>query len=109
MVFLVRNLPEPYSHENIIFRIVDVQESVESGKWITTITAGIMPLRESLKQRLGTDANFIDNTIEDYGVIQNDTRPIEESSKKLAPGNSKSKPERPGGDLTRGPDRLLIY
>lgn len=53
MMFLVRNLPEPYSHENIIFRIVDVQESMEAGKWTTTITAGVIPLREHIKQRLG--------------------------------------------------------
>lgn len=53
MMFLVRNLPEPYSHENIIFRIIDVQEVIEAGKWITTITAGIIPLREHIKQRLG--------------------------------------------------------
>ncbi len=53
MMFLVRNLPEPYSHENIIFRIVDVQESIESGKWTTTVTAGIIPLRDNIKVRLG--------------------------------------------------------
>lgn len=53
MMFLVRNLPEPYSHENIIFRIVDVQESIEAGKWVTTITAGIIPLRDNIKVRLG--------------------------------------------------------
>ena len=53
MVFLVRNLPEPYSDKNIVFRIVDVQESIESGKWITTITAGVIPLRGFIKKRLG--------------------------------------------------------
>jgi len=53
MMFLVRNLPEPYSHENVVFRIVDVQESIESGKWTTTITAGVIPLREHIKVRLG--------------------------------------------------------
>jgi hypothetical protein len=53
MMFLVRNLPEPYSHKNIIFRIVDVQESVEAGKWVTTITAGVIPLRGYIKKRLG--------------------------------------------------------
>jgi hypothetical protein len=57
MMFLVRNLPEPYSHENVIFRIVDVQEVVESGKWITTITAGLIPLREHIKERLGLPSN----------------------------------------------------
>lgn len=53
MMFLVRNLPEPYSHENIVFRIVDVQETLESGKWTTIITAGVIPLREHIKARLG--------------------------------------------------------
>ena len=53
MMFLVRNLPEPYSEENIIFRIIDIQDSIESGKWTTTITAGIIPLRGYIKQRLG--------------------------------------------------------
>ena len=57
MMFLVRNLPEPYSHENVIFRIVDVQEVVEAGKWITTITAGLIPLREHIKERLGLPSN----------------------------------------------------
>jgi hypothetical protein len=53
MMFLVRNLPEPYSHQNIVFRIVDVQETVESGRWTTVITAGVIPLREQIKNRLG--------------------------------------------------------
>jgi hypothetical protein len=53
MMFLVRNLPEPYSEKNIVFRIVDVQEAIESGKWITTITAGLVPLRGYIKERLG--------------------------------------------------------
>lgn len=53
MMFLVRNLPQPYSHLNIVFRIVDVQESIEAGKWITTITAGVIPLRDQIKRRLG--------------------------------------------------------
>jgi hypothetical protein len=59
MMFLVRNLPEPYSHENIIFRIVDVQETVESGKWTTVITAGIIPLREHIKARFNLTSNKI--------------------------------------------------
>lgn len=53
MMFLVRNLPEPYSEQNIVFRIVDIQDSIESGKWMTTITAGIIPLRGYIKRRLG--------------------------------------------------------
>lgn len=53
MMFLVRNLPEPYSHQNIVFRIVDVQETIEASKWTTIITAGVIPLREQIKKRLG--------------------------------------------------------
>jgi hypothetical protein len=52
MMFLVRNLPEPYSHKNIVFRVVDVQEAIEAGKWTTTIVAGIIPLRDYIKARL---------------------------------------------------------
>lgn len=55
MCFLVRNLPEPYSHKNIVFRIVDVQESIENGKWTTTIVAGLIPLRGWIKARLGVE------------------------------------------------------
>lgn len=53
MMFLVRNLPEPYSHKNIVFRIIDVQETIEASKWTTTITAGVIPLRDQIKKRLG--------------------------------------------------------
>ena len=53
MMFLVRGLPEPYSEKNIVFRIVDVQETVEAGKWTTQITAGVIPLRGWIKSRLG--------------------------------------------------------
>jgi hypothetical protein len=53
MMFLCRNLPEPYSENNIVFRIVDVQETIEPGKWTTQITAGVIPLREHIKARLG--------------------------------------------------------
>ena len=53
MMFLVRNLPEPYSEKNIVFRIIDVQDSIESGKWTTVITAGVIPLRNNIKFRLG--------------------------------------------------------
>lgn len=55
MMFLVRNLPRPYSHKNIIFRIVDVQETIESGKWITVITAGVIPLRKKIARKLGIE------------------------------------------------------
>jgi hypothetical protein len=53
-MFLIKNLPQPYSHKNIIFRIVDVQNSIENGKWTTIIKAGLMPLRgRYIKSKLG--------------------------------------------------------
>lgn len=53
MMFLCRGLPEPYSEKNIVFRIVDVHETIEAGKWTTQITAGVIPLRQHIKDRLG--------------------------------------------------------
>jgi hypothetical protein len=53
MMFLVDGLPKPYSSENIIFRITDVTETLESGKWVTQITAGVIPLRNGIKTKLG--------------------------------------------------------
>ena len=53
MMFLCRGLPEPYSEKNIVFRIVDVQETIEAGNWTTQITAGVIPLRGHIKARLG--------------------------------------------------------
>jgi hypothetical protein len=50
--FLVKNLPEPYSHKNIIFRITSVHHNMENGDWDTTITAGLLPLRNYIKKRL---------------------------------------------------------
>ena len=53
MMFLVDGLPAPYSKDDIIFRITDVTETIEAGKWITQITAGVIPLRNSIKAKLG--------------------------------------------------------
>jgi hypothetical protein len=53
MCFLVRNLPKPYSHNNVIFRIINLEESIEHNQWITTITAGLIPLRDYIRTRLG--------------------------------------------------------
>lgn len=50
--FIIKNLPEPYSNRNIIFRIINVRQSVETGNWETTIQAGLLPLRNYIKQRL---------------------------------------------------------
>lgn len=53
MMFLVKNLPRPYSSENVVFRIIDMHDNIDDSKWTTTITAGLIPLREHIKQRLG--------------------------------------------------------
>jgi hypothetical protein len=50
--FTVRNLPEPYSDRNIIFRITDVIQTLEAGNWECIIRAQPLPLRAFIKQRL---------------------------------------------------------
>ncbi len=50
--FLIRNLPEPYSHKNVIFRIIDVHQSLEAGNWETVIKAGLVPITEYITDRV---------------------------------------------------------
>lgn len=50
--FLVKNLPEPYSERDVIFRVTDVIHTLESGNWETVIRAGLLPLRGYIKNRL---------------------------------------------------------
>jgi hypothetical protein len=50
--FLVKNLPEPYSEKNIIFRITDVHHTLETGNWETVIRAQPLPLRKYITSRL---------------------------------------------------------
>jgi len=50
--FLIKNLPEPYSHRNVIFRITDVHQTLESGNWETTIRAQLAPLRKYIINRI---------------------------------------------------------
>lgn len=54
-MFLVRNLPEPYSDKNVIFRVVDVEQNIENGKWETIVRAGLLPLRDAIKKQLGIE------------------------------------------------------
>lgn len=51
-MFRVRGLPEPYSENNIVFRIVNLNDSVQNGQWTTTIVAGVIPLRGWLRSKL---------------------------------------------------------
>jgi hypothetical protein len=46
--FSIKNLPKPYSPEDVIFSIIDLTHSIQNGEWITTIKAGIRP-RAKLK------------------------------------------------------------
>lgn len=52
--FLIKNLPAPYDHRSIIFRIIDITHNIsqEQAGWETKITAGILPLRKYIKNRL---------------------------------------------------------
>ncbi len=53
MTFLIRNLPNPYHHKNVAYRIVDVHHTLQDGKWDTVVKAGIIPLRGYVKQKMG--------------------------------------------------------
>jgi hypothetical protein len=61
--FLVRNLPEPYSHKNIIFRITDVIQHLEAGNWETTIRAGLLPLTKYITDRVRPEEGWPAETI----------------------------------------------
>jgi len=51
--FFIRNLPEPYSIKNIVFRITDVQSTIQNNIWETKIVAGLIPLRGYIINALG--------------------------------------------------------
>jgi hypothetical protein len=53
MTFLIRNLPNPYHHKDVCYRIVDVRHTLQDGKWDTIVKAGIIPLRGYIKQKIG--------------------------------------------------------
>jgi hypothetical protein len=53
MTFMIRNLPNPYNHKDVAYRIVDVHHTLQEGKWETTIKAGIIPLRGYVKNKMG--------------------------------------------------------
>lgn len=37
--FSIKNLPKPYSPENVIFQIKDVEHAITNGNWVTTVKA----------------------------------------------------------------------
>lgn len=51
-MFRVRGLPEPYSENSIVFRVINVNDTVQNGQWTTTIVAGVLPLNKYFKSRL---------------------------------------------------------
>lgn len=52
-MFRVRGLPEPYSERNIIFRVINTTDTLQNGQWVTSIIAGVMPLRGYFASKLG--------------------------------------------------------
>lgn len=52
-MFRVRGLPEPYSEDNIVFRIINVNDTIQNGQWVTNIVAGVIPLRGYFRSKLG--------------------------------------------------------
>lgn len=56
--FSVRNLPRPYSENDVIFQIVDVTHNISDGNWTTTIKAGIRPIPPKEKLKLSRDIRF---------------------------------------------------
>jgi hypothetical protein len=83
--FRIRNLPEPYSHRNIIFRIVDVVQSINGGIWETTIKAGILPLRKYIIKQLG---------IKDIDLRRVDTDNISIIDSPVNPADNRSQVQR---------------
>ncbi len=42
--FSIKNLPRPYSENDVIFQIVDITHNLQNGDWTTSIKASIRPL-----------------------------------------------------------------
>jgi len=55
--FSIKNLPKPYSPEDVIFQIIDVTHSIQNGEWITTVKAGIRA-RVKLKSAIGVNYEY---------------------------------------------------
>lgn len=60
-MFRVRGLPEPYSENNIVFRVINVNDTVQNGQWTTTIIAGVLPLRAYFCSKLGLSPKLVSN------------------------------------------------
>ena len=55
--FSIKNLPKPYSPDDVIFQIIDLTHSIQNGEWVTTIKAGIRP-RAKLKNTNGANYEY---------------------------------------------------
>ena len=42
--FSMKNLPKPYSPDEVIFQIIDISHVVQNGDWTTIVKAGIRPI-----------------------------------------------------------------
>ena len=55
--FSIKNLPKPYSPDDVIFSIIDLTHSIQNGEWVTTIKAGIRP-KSKLKNTVGVNYEY---------------------------------------------------
>jgi hypothetical protein len=53
--FSIKNLPKPYSPDDVIFSIIDITHSIQNGDWVTVIKAGIRPIS---KVKTSTSNNY---------------------------------------------------
>jgi hypothetical protein len=62
--FSVKNLPKPYSDEDVIFQIVDVSHIINSENWETRIKAGIRPF--GANRSLQGTPKYVDGSEKQY-------------------------------------------
>jgi hypothetical protein len=66
--FSIKNLPKPYSPDEVIFCINDISHTVQNGEWLTTIKAAIRPKTKLENSPLYTYSNGKDafDSTEDF-------------------------------------------
>jgi hypothetical protein len=57
--FSIKNFPQPYSDQEVIFQIIDMTHTLNSENWETRIKAGLRPLK-------GLIPNYVDGTLPPY-------------------------------------------
>lgn len=63
-MFKVRGFPEPYSENNVVFRVINVNDQVLNGVWTTTIVAGVLPLRPYFRSKLAPQVREVPRNFE---------------------------------------------